>query len=212
MEHLQRYRWPITLVLVLLAVLGLYGLSRPALSSPPPELQVVLVYTPTPLPTVTPVPTPTPAPIQVYVSGAVVRPGVYALPPDARVVDALEAAGGPTEEADLVHLNLAQRVRDEEQVHVPQVGEPTYQPPTPAVPSAGTPNPAGEPAGTLVNINTATLEELTSLPGIGSGYAQRIVDYRESNGPFQSIEEIQNVPGIGAATFARIRDLITVGP
>lgn len=208
MEHLQRYRWPITVVLILLAVLGVYGLSRPALSSPPPELQVVLVYTPTPLPTATPVPTPTPAPIQVYVSGAVVRPGVYALPPEARVVDALEAAGGPVEEADLVHLNLAQRVHDEEQVHVPRVGEPTYRP---AAPSTGAPNPAGEPAGALVNINTATVEELVSLPGIGSGYAQRIVDYRESNGPFQSIEEIQNVPGIGAVTFARIQALITVG-
>ena len=73
--------------------------------------------------------------------------------------------------------------------------------------AAGAP---AEQAGGLLNINTATAEELDALPGIGPGYAQRIVDYRESQGPFEAIEAIQNVPGIGASTFARIRALITV--
>lgn len=199
---MDRWRrlWWIALPVLLLAGLGLSRVqagTRPATPSPRP----IVVLTPTPEPSPTPSPTATPTPLVVYVSGAVAHPGVYTLPAGARVADALAAAGGATAEADLVHLNLARRVRDEEQVHVPRKGEPTL--PT-EVPPSGNASPG------KVNINTAGVAELDALPGIGPGYAQRIVAYREQHGPFRTIEELQKVPGIGPATFARIRDLITV--
>lgn len=206
MQHLRRFRWPITAGLVLLACGVCYWLWRPAPAAPPPAAAIV-VYTPTPPPTAPPTPTPAPPPLIVYVSGAVAHPGVYALPPGARVADALAAAGGPSAEADLAQLNLARRVHDEEQIDVPRYGETPRPVPTPLL--AAVTAPAGRTAG-QVNINTASAAELDTLPGIGPGYAERIVAYRETNGPFQKIEDIQNVPGIGPATFERIRDLITV--
>ncbi|MGB9723617.1 MAG: ComEA family DNA-binding protein, partial [Chloroflexia bacterium] len=171
-----------------------------------PPAAAVIVYTPTPLPTDLPRPTATPPPIVVYVSGAVRHPGVYALPAGARLADAVAAAGGADPQADLDQINLARRLQDEEHVHIPRRGETPR--PEPTSPPAGV-TPSGASGG-KVNINTAGLEELDRLPGIGPGYAQRIIEYRQAHGPFASIEEIQNVPGIGPATFARIRDLITV--
>jgi competence protein ComEA len=207
MEYLRRFRWGITVAVVVLAAAGVYLLRRPATSTPA-RAAPIEVYTPTPLPTESLPPTAPPAPIVVYVSGAVAEPGVYSLPADARVADALEAAGGATSETDLVQINLARRIRDEEQVHFPRYGEPT--PDLPPSVHSGSAAENSEGTGALLNINTASAQELDTLPGIGPGYAQRIVDYRQSQGPFKTIEEIQNVPGIGASTFARIRTLITV--
>ncbi len=203
MDLLHRFRWPLTVALIALAVVGALLLWRPAPSAAP---TAVIVWTPTAPATETPLPTATPAPLLVYVSGAVRRPGVYTLPAGARVADALAAAGGAAADADLAHINLARRVHDEEQVHIPRLGEPTLDIPTPI--SEGAPASPGAPG--KVNINTAGVAELDGLPGIGPGYAQRIVDYRASHGPFRTVEELQNVPGIGPSTFARIRDLITV--
>ena len=135
--------------------------------------------------------------------GAVMNPGVYFLPQGSRVEDALEAAGGPTEEADLVRVNLAKRVYDEEQIYVPRLGE--ENPPLP--PPSGSP---GSQAGGKININTATAAELDNLPGIGPVLSQRIVDYRKANGPFAAIEDIKNVQGIGEVTFEEIRESIFV--
>jgi competence protein ComEA len=140
----------------------------------------------------------------VYVSGAVMQPGVYQLAPGSRVKDALEAAGGPASKAELEWLNLAAHLEDGDQIWVPQTGE------NPA--SSPARSPTGEPGWKLVNLNTATVELLEELPGIGPVTAEKILVYREEHGPFQSIEEIQNVSGIGPATFERIKDLITVGP
>ena len=155
-------------------------------------------------------PAPTPEPIRVHVAGAVVRPGVYSLEEDSRVEDAVDAAGGFVAEADKNALNLAARLEDGERLDIPYVAG--YEPEEEegfVVVSEGTPSLlAGDE---LVNINTASLEELDKLPGIGQTTAQKIIDYREENGPFVSIEEIVNVPGIGPATFEEIRDLITVG-
>ena len=206
MGHLHRFRWAITAGLVVLAIGVCYLLWRPAPAEPPP-VAAIIVFTPTPAPTARPTPSPSPPPLVVYVSGAVVRPGVYALPPDARVADALAAAGGATAEADLAQINLARRIHDEEQIHIPRQGEPTLPIPTPVLAVAKAP---GGSTGGKVNINTASAAELDALPGIGPGYAERIVSYRESNGPFEKVEDIQNVPGIGPATFERIRGLITV--
>lgn len=160
-----------------------------------------------PPPTLAPTAAPTPAPIRVYVSGAVSHTGVYTLPARSLVQDALQAAGGAGAEADLERINLAQELRDQQQVHVPRKGE-SAQPPAPA-PGAGT---GAAPAQGRININTATLDDLDKLPRIGPATAQRIIDYRTQHGPFKQIQDLKNVSGIGDATFDGIKDLITVGP
>jgi len=179
------------LSLIVGVVIGYFGMRSPK-GTP--------ISVSTPLPTSTPSPTPTPAPIRVYVSGAVQRPAVYELSPGSIVRDAIEAAGGPTSEADLDRVNLALEVRDQQQVYVPRQGEAN---PLPSVSG-------GEAGEERVNINTATAAELETLPRVGPATAQRILEYREANGPFERIEDIQNVPGIGPATFEGMKDLITV--
>lgn len=149
-----------------------------------------------------PPPTATAGPIRVDVGGAVVNPGVYTLQPGAIVQDAVQAAGGPTADADLSRINLAQPVTGGTKIQVPHVGETLIEPPI----DSGEP-----PSGVLVNINTASKDELISLPQIGPSLAQAIIDYREQYGPFQRIEDIQNVPGIGPGIFEKLKDLITVG-
>lgn len=167
-----------------------------------------------PPPTATPQPTATAAPLQVYVNGAVAEPAVYALPPQSRVVDAIEAAGGFTAEANTVVVNLAQPLSDGAQVYVPAEEETAAAPvsvvvePAP-VNSSGAGAAAG--GGGLVNINTASAEELQELPGVGPSTAEKIVQHREANGPFATAEAIMDVSGIGEGKFAQIRDLITVG-
>jgi competence protein ComEA len=155
-------------------------------------------------------PAPTPKPIRVHIAGAVVRPGVYDLPDDSRVLDAVEMAGGFVAEADKSALNLAAVVEDAARLDIPYVAG--YEPDEESgfvVVSEGTPSPqAGEE---LVNVNTASLAELDTLPGIGQTTAQKIIDYRNDNGPFARIEDIVNVPGIGSATYDELKDLITIG-
>ncbi len=150
-------------------------------------------------------PPPTRAPVMVHVSGAVAHPGVYSLPPDSRVQDAIEAAGGALPEAQFGSLNLAAHLSDGEKVNVP-FPSPTANPQTANTGAETTPQ-----SEFPININTATLEQLETLPGIGPVKAQAIIDYRTEHGPFQTIEEIMDVPGIGPATFEQIKDLITVG-
>ncbi len=144
--------------------------------------------------------TPTPYTLRVYVSGAVRNPDVYTLLQDSIVKDAMEAAGGPTGDADLERINLALPVSDGQQVHVPRQGEDSPL----AQPSSGQPAPGGK-----VNINTAGPDLLESLPGIGPALAQRIVDHRQIHGPFERVEDVTEVSGIGDATFEAIQDLIT---
>lgn len=197
-----RYRGHVILYSVLsLLVGGVIGYF-----SPHPQTNAPIVIS-TPYPTPTSRPTPTAAPIRVHVSGAVRRPAVYELEPGSIVQDAVEAAGGPSSEADLDCINLAVELDDQQQVHVPRQGEMSQPPPL----SGGESESKGA-AGTLVDINTATVAELETLPRIGPAIAQRIVEYRETNGPFASIENIQDVPGIGPATFEGLEELITVGP
>jgi len=155
-------------------------------------------------------PAPTAEPLRVHVAGAVVRPGVYELGENSRVEDAVEAAGGFVVEADKNALNLAAHLEDGERLDIPYVaGFIPEETEGFVVITEGTTSPlAGEE---LVDINTASLEELDKLPGIGPTIAQRIIDYRTENGPFATIDDIVNVPGIGSATFDEIRDQITVG-
>jgi competence protein ComEA len=134
---------------------------------------------------------------------------VIHLPRGSRVQDALQAAGGFLADADDQALNLAAWVQDGELIRVPYQPQAVSGPPT-TTRSGELPVPAPAASTGLVNINTATLEELDTLPGIGPAIAQRIIDYRSANGPFAAIEDIQDVSGIGPATFARLRDLISV--
>ena len=159
-----------------------------------------------PPPTVAPTAPPTAAPVRVYVSGAVATPGVYTLASRSLVNDAITAAGGAAADADLERINLAQEVRDQQQIHVPRKGETAPQQPTPG-PGGGT-----TPVGKKININTATLAELDTLPKIGPSTAQHIIDYRTKNGPFKKIEDQKNVSGNGDATIEGLKDLITVEP
>ena len=149
-------------------------------------------------------PVPTDTPIVVYISGAVPRPGVYALPKGARVQDAISAAGGFLADADKTGINLARQLDDGEQLDIPFGEGASLVIPTPGAEEV-------EPGeADLVNINSASQAELETLPGIGPTTAQKIIEYREENGPFQSTEDIMNVSGIGPGTYERIKDLITV--
>lgn len=140
--------------------------------------------------------------ITVHVAGAVARPGVYRLRSGARVDDAVRRAGGARGRADLTQVNLAQELEDGRQVLVPKRAPPVV---------AGAPVPAGSaaPAGP-VNLNTATLEQLDALQGIGPVTAQQILDFRERQGGFSDVEELDQVPGIGEATMASLREAVTV--
>jgi competence protein ComEA len=171
-----------------------------------PPLAPIVIRAITPLPTPTRPPTATPGPIQVYVSGAVAQPGVYTLAWNARVEQAITAAGGTAVDADLVQVNLARRLYDEEQIYVPSRGEATTS--TARVPTPRKAPTAISRAPARINLNSATLNELDLLPGIGPVLAQRILDYRQANGPFQRIEDIKKVKGIGDSIFGDISELI----
>jgi competence protein ComEA len=143
---------------------------------------------------VTLLPSPTTRSVTVYISGAVATPGVYILPEGSRVDDVILLAGGFLPNAEQEGVNLVAMLQDGQQLDVP-------------VRSASTHVSDGR-----ININTATVEELGTLPGIGPTIAKNIVNYRLENGPFQFIQDIQNVSGIGPATYDEIKDLIMVGP
>ncbi len=139
-------------------------------------------------------PTSTPVKLVVYVSGAVMSPGVYLLDDGSRINDAIQAAGGFAVGAEQEQINLALLVHDGDQIDVPGIVSASHV-------NAG-----------RVNINTATVDELDSLPGIGPTTAQNIINYRLQNGPFQTLQDLQNVPGVGPATYDQIKDLITIQP
>ena len=168
-----------------------------------------------PEPTAQPEPTATSGPMRVYVNGAVAAPAVYELPQGSRVEQAIEAAGGFDAEANTAVVNLAQSLMDGAQIYVPLQEEMAAAPPVVTDSRTTSFNvlddTAVTEAGGLVNINTANSEELDTLPGIGPSTAQKILNYRDENGRFNSIEEIMNVSGIGEAKFNSIKELITVG-
>ncbi len=179
----------ITFVIVVIAIVAAAGLL---LATQPPPVKITINP---PLPTGTPPPTATPAPVTVYVTGAVAQPeSLLTLPRGSRVQDALDAAGGVTDAADLERVNLAGILRDGDQIHVPEIGQ-----------TAVLATPGG---GGIVNINTATVEELTTLPGIGPALAGRIIAYREANGAFADLQALDGVEGIGPAMLANLRELV----
>lgn len=139
-----------------------------------------------------------PAVLTVHLSGEVIAPGVYRLPVGARIDDALKAAGGPTGVGDIHRMNLAARLADGQQIVVPKTVNPLQ----------ASLSPLPSPAPLRVNINTASVSELDRLPGVGPVTAQRIVAYREQNGPFITIEHVRAANLVSASTFEKIKDLI----
>lgn len=145
--------------------------------------------------------------VVVEVRGAVASPGVYRLPEDARLGDLLTAAGGASDGADLANQNLARRLVDAEIIVIDLTGRAT-----PVVAVQEDVSADVQTMNSRVNINTASQAELETLPGIGPVIAQRIIDYRVSNGRFTSIEELSRVEGISGTLLAEIQNLITVSP
>ena len=142
--------------------------------------------------------------ITVDVKGAVKSPGIYDLPVGSRVHDAVQKAGGLTDEADSKSLNLAQKVSDEALVYVPTKGEEAASQQTG---SGTTPSTSKDKK---VNLNKASLEELKQVKGLGGKRAQDIIDHREANGKFKSVDELKKVSGIGAKTIEKLKDYVTV--
>ncbi len=140
------------------------------------------------------------AKLYVHVSGEVINPGVYELKEGSRVYEAIKMAGGVTENADMNYLNLAQILHDAQKIYVPMKG------------SVGLEGDEGikENNKRGVNINSASIIELSSLPGIGQVLAQRIIEYRRTHGRFEDKKDLMKVPGIGEKRFAEIEDLIVI--
>lgn len=153
--------------------------------------------------------------IFVHISGQVHRPGVICLPAGARVYEALEQAGGMTVDGDLESINLAAVLMDQQKVVVGSLSQKQELLVSGLIPSTSISETVVDPQNTgtsvgIININTASKEQLESLPGIGPVIAQNIIDYRQQKGAFKNIEDIKNVKRIGEATFANIRDQIGV--
>lgn len=148
--------------------------------------------------------------IIVHIAGAVNNEGIVTLKEGERVIDAINQAGGLQEDADLTNVNLAYQVSDGQKIYIPHVGEEENENSENGEDMiVGSLNENSQ-SSSLVNINTATVTELTDLPGIGEQTAQKIVNYRKENGKFNSIEDIKNVSGIGDAKYNSIKDYITV--
>jgi len=142
--------------------------------------------------------------ITVDVKGAVKSPGIYDLPVGSRVNDAVQKAGGLTEQADNKSINLAQKVSDEALVYVPTKGEEA------ASQQSGSGATSSTSKEKKVNLNKASLEELKQVKGLGGKRAQDIIDHRETNGKFKSVDELKKVSGIGAKTIEKLKDYVTV--
>ena len=153
--------------------------------------------------------------VVVHVIGEVNNPGVVTLPEGSRIIDAINMAGGKTEEADLSKINLAYIVEDGTQIYIPRINEDLNQVNL-ISDGAGVgvvitdSNVEENEVDSKVNINTASKEKLETLPGVGETTAQKIIDYREANGKFKTIEDIKNVSGIGDAKYESLKDKITV--
>ncbi|MGE5619797.1 MAG: helix-hairpin-helix domain-containing protein [Sphingomonadaceae bacterium] len=196
-EWLGRNRANLAAFLVVLVTLGAVGLLQTPRRT---ALQVVSPATP-----------PAPPSIKVHVVGAVPAPGVYQLPADARVEDALKAAGGPCDGVGLDSLNLAAPLRDGQQVVIPAAGDaaanaPLYSPPASLSPGS---SPSMSPSAKL-DLNSASQSELEALPGIGPVTARKILEYRARNGRFVSIEELRGAKLVNAPTYERVKDLVEI--
>lgn len=192
------------LVVYLVLIVAIIGGAIAMVSATPSPVEIVVHP---PEPTNTPAPSSTPPPITVYVTGAVALPqATLEVPYGSRVQDVIDAAGGLLENADLDRVNLAGIVRDGDQIHVFALEEATSDVVNGAEADAALPTASG---GGIVYINTATLEELNTLPGIGPALAQRILDYRAEHGNFASFDDLDAVSGIGPALIEGLQGLVS---
>lgn len=151
--------------------------------------------------------------IMVDISGEIIIPGVVKLPEGSRIIDAITAAGGKTEDADLSKVNLAYILDDGVQLYIPRYNEKLEKEIVQTEPGVGI---IQEGINTTskkdskVNINTANKEKLATLPGIGEGTAEKIIEYRSKTGKFKTIDEIKKIPGIGESKFKSLKDKITI--
>lgn len=192
-------RWAIVVVAVVAALV--VGVLLVRKQTPPPELSLPMAGSATEA-AVTSSTTTVVAELVVHAAGAVNQPGVYRLTATARVVDLIERAGGPIKEAELDALNLAAPLTDGQRVYVPREGEVVSGP----LDVGGS---SGE-AGLVLDLNTATAEQLDTLPGVGPATARSILDERTQKGRFGSVEDLLDVRGIGEAKLAEIRPLVRV--
>lgn len=209
----EKNRWFVFGTITVLAIAySVWAITHPATDTSPVVIEIPTPVTPspTPLPPTT-TPTPTPAPLRVYISGEVRQPDVYILPPGSIIKDAISAAGGATSKANLDVVNQAQELKDQQHIHIPAHSDNL---PTPPVVEGGVsqikPVLQTTPSPTKVNINSASLQALELLPGIGPAIAQRIIDYRSEYGAFATPEDIMRVKGIGQGTFDKLKDMIVV--
>lgn len=137
------------------------------------------------------------------IKGAVIKPGVYEIEADDRVIDLIELAGGLTKDAEAASINFAMHVSDEMVIYVPRKGEST---------EGYVPIQSGQQTQDKqkINLNTAAASELETLPGIGPSKAEAIIENRETNGPYKTIEDLKNISGIGDKTFEKLKELISV--
>jgi competence protein ComEA len=194
----RRDVWPIAALLIVGVACVVFLRFR----TPPPQ-----IAPPATLPAASPTvgSSPIGRPVFVHVAGAVRSPGLYELPDGSRVADAIEAAGGATVGADVSAVNLAELVMDGVKIEVPKRGE--------VVAAAASPSPGALSAtGTsaAVNLNTADVPTLETIPGIGPVLAAAIVAHRDENGPFPSVDALLDVSGIGPATLESMRSYVTV--
>ena len=203
---------------VLVMVIGVWWVVR--VPPPPPEATIPFASSTIATDSLKTNPELLMANITVYVSGEVVKPGVYVLLATSRIIDALQAAGGPTSAADLVVVNLAAPLVDATQVFIPRIGStPRATLPRPHaginLPTTGTSGGVSVGSGAtsaigIVDINSATLSDLDALPGVGPSTAQAIIDYRIANGPYVSVDDLLNVRGIGPSKLAAMRARVRV--
>lgn len=148
--------------------------------------------------------------IKVHISGAVKNEGVYELEGDARIIDAIEKAGGTLEIADMKNVNLASKLEDGMKIYIPKQGEEVTNNNQEVEENIALENTPKENSKGKININKASKEELDTLPGIGESTAEKIINYREEHKSFKSIEELKEVKGIGDAKFEEIKDLVDI--
>ena len=194
---------------VIVVAIGVRYLVATQAGAQPSGVSLVSLPSEAPAAAASPSTTAAAAVVVAYVCGAVRRPGVYAFTQGARITDLIEKAGGATGAAELETVNLAALLTDGQQVVVPERGAPgvAVAASDPAATSAGS---GAVAAGAPVNLNTATMAELDTLPGVGPSTAQKILDYRTAQGGFKSVEDLNNVSGIGDVTFAELKDLVTI--
>jgi competence protein ComEA len=204
MAVLGRWRLALATLAAVSLLAAAFLVTRPAVS-PPPALVVTTVAPARSFPTRQP----TPRDIAVYVSGAVATPGVYTLHPGSRAQDALAAAGGSLDDADLDHVNLAAPLSDGEQVAVPHQGDPLPVA-TGGRSATGVRGPTPTPQGIwLLNINSASAGDFRALPGIGQVTADHLVAYRQQNGPYTSVDDLVKA-GLHKTELARLRSRLTM--